>query len=816
MKMANINTLWAHVIVDELVRCGVRHAVISPGSRSTPLTMAFAAHPDIVDHSVIDERSAGFFALGLTMSLNGPVALVCTSGTAVSNYFPAVCEAFHSAAPLLVLSADRPAWLRDSGASQAMNQVRFFGDFVAWFHELAQPDANILKLRYVRTTIDKAVMAAGNGPVHLNIPFDKPLEPTQVEPNHPNGTGGLSENMIEVQGQKNGRSWVNYSRGKGLPDVHEALDALSRSTRPVVLAGASLNGVGLRDEINVWADLLNVPILAEAASQLRFGPQRSPGVLAVDHWLNHNENRSSFKPDIIIQIGRAPINWPTQRWLAEQECPVIFVGPEDPHRHANPDHLAGWHLVGEPVDVLPLLRNSIQGWDVAWQESVMTACADSGAADSQEWGDGRVHETLAEGLPDGTAVFVSSSMPLRDIETSWRNCADIRVFFNRGLNGIDGVLSTSFGVAAGWPGRLVTVLGDVAFAHDAGALMTATRENINATVVVIDNQGGAIFDYLPVKRHDRETFEKHFTTAPTHDLEYLCKAHDIDYRLVEDEATLQEVLAPHSGLRVIHARTSRESTSRPQGKNATLANEVFRSSTQSSESPVVFLHGFTDTPDTWAQVIEGLPVTKTLTLPGHNGQTEATDWERTLSDIRESLAGQKVHLVGYSMGGRLALAYACAYPEDVLSLTTIGAHAGLPDIDRAARIEADEALACLAEGDLEAFLTRWAETPILNLMPPSPAVLGAKYLRRRKNRGAGLADALRKLGPGNMPALRPEDLKMPALFIAGALDTKYVATAHELAKRAPLGKAAVVESAGHAVHEDQPHAFIDLLRNHVR
>jgi 2-succinyl-5-enolpyruvyl-6-hydroxy-3-cyclohexene-1-carboxylate synthase len=816
MKMANINTLWAHIIVDELVRCGVRHAVISPGSRSTPLTMAFAAHPDIVDHSVIDERSAGFFALGLTMSLDGPVVLVCTSGTAVANYFPSVCEAFHNGAPVLVLSADRPAWLRDSGAPQAMNQVRFFGDFVKWFHEIAQPDASAVKLRYLRTTIDKAVLAAGNGPVHLNIPFDKPLEPTNVEPNQPGGTGGLSEDLLEIQGQDNGRPWVSYSRGKGLPDVHEALEVLSRSTRPVVLAGASSNGVRLRDEINAWADLLNVPVLAEAASQLRFSPKRSPGVLAVDHWLNHIENRGSFKPDIIIQIGRAPINWPTQRWLSEQSCPVIFVGPEDPHRHANPDHLAGWHLVGEPSDVLPHLRKSIEGWDGAWQESVLTACTDSGASSSQKWGDGRVHETLAEELPDGTAVFVSSSMPLRDIETSWRDCADLRVFFNRGLNGIDGVLSTSFGVAAGWPGRLVTVLGDVAFAHDVGALMTATRENITATVVVIDNQGGAIFDYLPVKDHDRETFEKHFTTAPTHNLEYLCKAHDIDYRLVEDQTALRQALSAHSGIRVVHARTSRESTSRPRGKTATLAKKVFRSSNQTLESPIVFLHGFTDTPDSWTQVIEGLPVTQTLTLPGHNGQTQATDWERTLCDIREALAGQKVHLVGYSMGGRLALGYACAYPGDVLSLTTIGAHAGLQDTDRPARIAADEALACLAEDDFEAFLIRWSHTPILNLVPSSPAVLVAKYLRRRRNRGAGLADALRKLGPGNMPMLRPEDLKMPALFIAGAFDTKYVATAHELAKRAPHGKAAVVESAGHAVHEDQPHAFIDLLRNHVR
>lgn len=816
--MANINTLWARVLVDELVRCGVRHAVISPGSRSTPLTLAFARHADVVDHSVIDERSAGFFAIGLAQATGLPVVLVCTSGTAAANYLPAVTEAYHSQIPLIVLTADRPAWLRDSGAPQAMNQTGLFGGFVRWFHELADPEPSVQRLKYLRTTVDKAAWMAAEGPVHINVPLDKPLEPTPVAAEAPGGVGTLHEGLPEVAGRAGGEPWVRY-----LPDVRgvlgEALvEAVRRAQRPVIWAGAMLRDEALRAEVLRWG-ALGVPVVAEAASQLRFG-QCPEDVLAVDHWLNVVENRESFRPDLVIHLGRAPINWPTQRWMASLLCPVVFMGPEQPHLHHNPEHLPGWHVVGELCSGLATLRSKVGRWDVAWRDAVVAACMSSGQEPTPDWGDAAVHEVMAQCLPDGAALFVSSSMPLRDLETQWRAGKDVRLFFNRGLNGIDGVLSSAFGVAKAWRGPTYVVIGDVAFSHDVGALQTAVRNGVTATVVVIDNGGGAIFGYLPVKSYEQAAFERHFATAPVLDMHRLCEAYGIDYCRVESRDGLAEALTcgQVSGLRVVHAVTpSSVPGRRPSGRPSVLEVSATQKTADTSDEPVVFLHGFSDTPAAFEHIRETfLTPTLAFVLPGHAGQTEACDWQSALLRLRAFLEGRRAHLVGYSMGGRLALSYAATYPEDVLSLVVVGAHAGLPEEEKGARAAADEALAELADRDLETFLTRWEQTPILNLRRQEPGVVHAKASRRRTNRGSGLADALRQLGPAKMPAVRPEDLTMPTLFVAGELDLKYVAIAQELARRAPKGQVRVLADAGHAAHEDQPAAFIELVKNHVR
>lgn len=808
---ANLNTLWAHALVDELVRCGVRHAVISPGSRSTPLTLAFAEHPDVVDHSVIDERSAGFYAIGLAQATRAPVVVVCTSGTAAANYFPAVCEAHHSQTPVLVLTADRPAWLRDTGAPQAMRQTALFGDYVSWFHELCVPESQASRFAYLRATMCKAIRLCAGGPVHVNVPLDKPLEPTPVALDAYAGLGTLDVTCVEVTGRPAGAPWVRYAPTRSVPDLDQAREVVWSAARPVVWAGAMGDDPELRDEIKAWR-AAGVPIVAEAASGLRGCGE----VLAVDHWLNLAENRASFRPDVVLHLGRAPINWPTQRWMASHGAQMVFVGSSRPHLHANADHLPGLHLDGDPCHVLRALRPATR--DDAWVRAVESACASSGTQNPNDWGDAAVHQTLCAALPEHAAVFVSSSMPLRDLETQWRDVGRRTLFFNRGLNGIDGVLSTGFGVAAGLsPARpTYIVVGDVAFSHDLGALETAAREGIEATVVVIDNRGGAIFGYLPVKDHAPDAFERHFKTTPTVRLEPLAAAFGMNYWRATDRDGLRAALRAASGLTLIHAVTNDGPVEkRPSGQRSLVGMPGDPIAAAPKPAQVVFLHGFSDTTASWDTLAPEFPHARRFGLPGHNGQTSACSWANALQRLSDFLGDAPTHLVGYSMGGRLALAFAAQHPERVLTLTTVGAHAGWPSDEKETRGQADEALALLAEADLDTFLRRWAQSPILNVWPQTPDVQRAKAARRATNRGAGLADALRNLGPAKMPDIDRSKLTMPCLFVAGSADLRYTAVATELASSTAQGRAEIIQNAGHAAHEDQPEVFAQLLKDHV-
>ncbi len=535
----NASTLWAKLIVDELARCGLRAVCISPGSRSTPLVVQFAEHPQIEDISIIDERSAGFFALGMAQASRRPVALVCTSGTAAANYLPAVCEADASNVPLLVLSADRPAQLHDCGASQAMDQARLYGTHVRWFHQVADAEPSPDKLRYVRSVACRAfsrAQAPKPGPVHLNIPFRKPLEPIAVADDHRDSVpANLAERApLALNGRPEGRPFVEITTGSpsAPPDaVARLVEQVRRAERPVVLAGADRRGPDYRDALLRFSQRFGVPIIAEATSGLRYQDGDAPNVVtAGDFLFGSSLYDHAGDPDLVIRTGRAPILWSAQAFACRAEgAEHILVGALSDF--ASPEHLLAQQIVSDEAAFFGAAAElnapskqdppSPSTWLELHQHADRIAKQTLGGAigDDDALSAPGMWVALGESLPDGASLFVSNSMPIRNLDTFMAGCtARVDVFFNRGLNGIDGIISTGLGVAAtrevaarhAAPSVIVT--GDVALRHDLAALLLATELDIDATVVVVDNDGGAIFDYLPIARFD-EVHERHFATS---------------------------------------------------------------------------------------------------------------------------------------------------------------------------------------------------------------------------------------------------------------------------------------------------------------
>ncbi|HEX6198726.1 MAG TPA: 2-succinyl-5-enolpyruvyl-6-hydroxy-3-cyclohexene-1-carboxylic-acid synthase, partial [Thermoanaerobaculia bacterium] len=506
----NVSTLWGRVLADELARCGLRHAVIAPGSRSTPLVVALAEHPDVLDHSVIDERSAAFVALGLARATGRPAAVATTSGTAAGNLLPAVLEADRAGVPLLLLTADRPPELRDAGDSQSADQVKLFGDRVRWFHLVAEPAADDGRLAYLRSTACEAwARAAGAGgppgPVHLDLPFRKPLEPAPVAAGEAGALpAGFDPEAPGAAGRPGGAPWRRVSVGRPAPDpavVEELALALAGAERPLVLAGAlDLTEVeppawarpegppGLREALAALLAALPLPVWAEATSQLRLAPLRGDdeeegarGAVLGTAGLLLGSGRfaEAARPNLVLRLGEAPLDWPLRRFaerLAAEGVPQWALDPWG--RRRDPEHAVARTVAADPALLLQAVADRLGRYrpapatDPGWlplhraADRAARLALERAMAAREELFDGGVLHRLGRHLPEDAALVLSSSMPLREAESflvSSGRPAD--VFANRGLNGIDGVTSTAVGVAAGrraaGEGRTVLVTGDV-------------------------------------------------------------------------------------------------------------------------------------------------------------------------------------------------------------------------------------------------------------------------------------------------------------------------------------------------------------------
>nr|BBH95933.1 2-succinyl-5-enolpyruvyl-6-hydroxy-3-cyclohexene- 1-carboxylate synthase [Thermogemmatispora argillosa] len=577
------NPLYAYVgaFVSELRRAGIAHVVICPGSRSTPLALAFAEEQGIRVWMHIDERAAAFFALGMAKRLASPVALLCTSGTAAANFFPAIIEAKLTRVPLVVLTADRPHELRDCGAPQAIDQNRLYGVYVKWFVDVALPEATTPALRYIRTLANRAVAlarATPAGPVHLNLPFREPLTP---EP-QPQLLPPISErDPLAWEGRNEQIPYVRVTTAQqgGLPptEIDRLARLLRQHQRGLIVAGPQ-SDLRLAPALRRLAERCGYPLLADPLSQVRnTGQPAGPVISSYDAFLRSERFVAEAAPDLVLRFGAMPTSKPLLLYLQRYAArPLLVI--DGSGSWEEPTQLACEMLYADPVAVCEQLAEALanggeeaageerQSWLALWQQSDrLTQQALCQTMETfTELFEGRVFSELASLLPDGSTLYVGNSMPVRDLDTFFWSERRIRCLGNRGANGIDGVLSSALGVSAAHQvladsGPVVLVIGDLAFLHDLNGLIAAHLHKLPLLVILINNDGGGIFSFLPQAAYP-EHFEQLFGTPTGLDFAPAVGMYGGHFRRVasweEFRSACQEGLS-HPGLQVIELPSER-------------------------------------------------------------------------------------------------------------------------------------------------------------------------------------------------------------------------------------------------------------------
>ncbi len=524
--------------VDELVRAGIRHACVMPGSRSTPLALALARHPGLRTWSHVDERSGGYFALGLAKATRAPVVIACTSGTAAANLLPAVIEAFYAHVPLVVLTADRPPELRDCAAGQTIDQLRLFGTHVRWFVELDAAEAPGAT-RHARTLACRAAAAAAGppaGPVHVNCPFREPLLAPRL-PDDP---------------RPDGAPWTRVG-ARGLAPkpaaVAEAAAALARARRPLLVCGPLDDpDPALPEAVAALAAALRAPVVAEPASNLRRPPLAAHLVDAHDALARSAAFADAHVPDAIVRLGAPPTSKALGERLAASGAPVHLV-IDGTGTWPEPTGAATHLLHGPPAATAAALAAALvppradDGWAARWRRAGAAARRALAAAVAQERAPFEAHavRALAATLPAEATLYVGNSLAVRALDAFWpADAPPVRVLANRGASGIDGFVSSVLGAAAG-TGPVVGLGGDLAFYHDMNGLLAARRYGLRAVLVVLDNDGGGIFHFLPTAECDPR-WEELFVTPHGLDFQPAAEMYGAAFVRVREPAALAAAL----------------------------------------------------------------------------------------------------------------------------------------------------------------------------------------------------------------------------------------------------------------------------------
>jgi len=530
--------LLLRAFADELARCGLRAACTSPGSRSTPLVLSLARERRIRCFSHIDERCAGFFALGLAKASAAPVAVACTSGTAAAEYAPAVIEAHEARVPLIVLTADRPPELRDTGAGQTIDQVKLYGSAVKWFVEVGTHAATPERLRWMRTLACRAYWTALGrrpGPVHLNFALREPLV-----------LDGPLDVAADPGGREGERPWVTRPPVVGhlAPAALDGLvAAVEAEPRGVLVLGRAEHDPELPAAAQALAHAAGYPLLADTLS----GARRGPAAIAhYDALLRDPAFAAAHAPGLVIRVGDLPASKPLREWLAgAPDALHVGIDPEDAWQ--DPAGVLATVLPADPTPVLEqlaarLTRSRAGGWPASWHDADRRAAGAIAEALGDELNEPRVAAELGVRLPPSATLFVASSMPVRDVETFWPVRADApRVLSNRGANGIDGTVSAAFGAAAASAGPVVLLIGDVALVHDIGGLLAGARLGLRLAIVLVNNDGGGIFHFLPVAG-EPDAFEEHVATPHGLDAAAAAALAGADHELAADPAGLRAAL----------------------------------------------------------------------------------------------------------------------------------------------------------------------------------------------------------------------------------------------------------------------------------
>ncbi len=535
----NRNIFYSEQLVEQLVRYRVKYVIISPGSRSTPLVFAFLNNKKIKAVSVLDERSAGFFATGLARRTNSPVALVCTSGTAATEYYPAIVEAYQQRIPLVICTADRPPELRFSGANQTINQFNLYHNHIRFFAEFEFRAPSVENVLGVRETIEEGLRVCTSldkGPIHFNIAFEKPFEPDMFT-----DESDIREyvKIKKKQAAKISTPLIN------IKSLSRKVDALwQKSKLPVIVLGAGQYAPSFLTKLNRFCEKYGITVFTDINSSARFGGNLKTGVALYQNYLSRVQENSNLKPDLVFIFGRYPISKALEDYLKALHIHKIIVN-EHGDRH-DPTDDGRTILSMEPIELFALL-NKKQSANVAGKEYLEKlqfyendfAIKMSRLIDSPKLTELSIIKSVLDKIPEGSNIFISNSLIVRDFDRIVPNTnKKLTIYQNRGASGIDGIISSALGMAFESKSKSYLVVGDLSFLYDLTALGIGTRLNIDLKIILINNNGGRIFDYLPSARF--ANVQSYFITPQNIDMKKACRAFGVPYFRAKSKMELEK------------------------------------------------------------------------------------------------------------------------------------------------------------------------------------------------------------------------------------------------------------------------------------
>lgn len=568
LDFRNLNTLWCSLIAETFVQLGLTTAIVCPGSRSTPLTMAFAQHSHLETIPILDERSASFFALGIAKRTGIPIVLICTSGTAGANFYPAIIEAKYSHVPLIILTADRPPQLRNCHAGQTIDQVKLYGSYPNWQAELALPSADQEMLFYLRQNIIQAwerSLFPYAGVTHLNLPFAEPLVPLEN-----NNLKLLNSVLLEQKLSKNiTRNLPLYQRD--IIEITNFLNLWQNSQKGIIIAGVdhSYQPEKYCQAIASLSKFLQFPVLAEALSPIRnYANYNDYLISTYDLILRDSKLSQKLLPNIVIQIGELPTSKVLRNWLKSLKPQTYIIKNSADNLDAIHSNSLHFRIsIEEVMANLKLRENSsnsnsfyLEKWLNLEQQKVKKINLKMQAKET--FFEGKVAWLLANLLPVNTAIFIANSMSVRYCEYFWqKNHRKIQPYFSRGANGIDGTLSTALGIAHNQENS-VLLTGDLALLHDINGFLSRKYFCGHLTIILINNNGGGIFEMLPISEFE-PPFEEFFATPQDLDFANICRTYDVEYQLIVSWKKLEYLInpLPTTGIRVLELKTNRQTDS---------------------------------------------------------------------------------------------------------------------------------------------------------------------------------------------------------------------------------------------------------------
>lgn len=570
--MSNRNTLYAHTLIDELARSGLTAVCAAPGSRHTPLMLAFAQHDAITVYSHLDERSAAFFALGMALASAEPVALVCTSGTAGANMYPALIEAHQSRVPLIVLTADRPHELRGTGANQTIDQINMFGQFALWSVDMPLPEMNpsARLIRYLRTTANRAYATASGtrdnrqGVVHLNVPFRKPLEPTPVEDD-------VTAPPADANPRPNHTPYTTFTRTQAQTTDSDTLHNLRQILHEqpdglIICGGHTLTHPSQAADFEAilakLARATGYPVVAESYSQVRrYTTDTYHAIGGYDAFFG-----DAPPADVVLRFGDVPVSKALNQYL-ERTQPQSLIHVTADGMWSDDSHRVTHVLTGDSTTIAAQLlgdattRKPGAFWTTLYRMEQATWRVIDEAIETGTYFDGGVVYDVVDLIPDGSTLFAGNSLPVRHLDGFGKPTGKrLYMYANRGASGIDGNISSALGAGAARPAApCVAVLGDVTFYHDMNGLLAVQRCGVPITIVLLNNDGGGIFQRLPIRDYEPE-FTEYFLTRHGLDFSHAANLYGLKYIRVDTRdafrETFQQQMTQPTQSAIIEVRTN--------------------------------------------------------------------------------------------------------------------------------------------------------------------------------------------------------------------------------------------------------------------